>query len=201
MLPIYALILGDDPVNGVNVISVVADPAIEENCLKFSSDKFEIKLSQDNEKHELFGPVLIPDLLIYRRAANGLEYYVTFSRETIDALEKRYFKSGFNFNVSLDHSGENVQGFVFESFIKDESLGVNPAGWDVPSGTWFIRMKIEDDAAWEKIKNEGLSGFSVECFMEGVEIGEALSRQKEETEQQPQAKPETMVDRLLDGKI
>ena len=197
MLPVYALILGDDPVNGVNVISVVADPAIEENCLKFSSAKFEIKLAQDMEKHELFGPVLIPDMLIYRRAANGLEYYVTFQKETIEALEKRYFKSGFNFNVSLDHSGENVQGYVFESFIKDESLGVSPSGWDLPDGTWFIRMKIEDDAAWEKIKQEGLSGFSVECFMDGVEIGEALSAQK------PEEKPEerTMIDRLLDGVI
>lgn len=193
MLPVYALRITDNA-DGVNTISVVTDPAIMESCMKFSAqEKFEISLSQNDEKQELFGPVLIPDLMIYRRdEKSNFEYYVVFEKDTIEQLEKRYFKESYNFNVSLEHSGENVQGFVFESFIKNSELGVNPEGWDVPDGTWFVRMRIEDKAAWEKIKEEGLSGFSVECFMGGVEIGEALSKT---------TVIKTEIDNLLDGKF
>lgn len=197
MLPIYALRITDD-IDGVNTISVVSDPAIMESCMKFSSqEKLEIKLEQNDEKQELFGPALIPDLLIYRRdERNDFEYYVTFEKETIESIEKRYFKQGFNFNVSLEHSGENVPGYVYESFIKDSALGIDPEGWDVPDGTWFVRMKIEDKATWERIKQEGLAGFSVECFMQGVEIGETMSKQN-----QPENTATDMIDDLLNGKF
>ena len=199
MLPVYALRITDNA-DGVNTISVVTDPAIMESCMKFSAqEKFEISLSQNDEKQELFGPVLIPDLMIYRRdEKSNFEYYVVFEKDTIEQLEKMYFRESYNFNVSLEHSGENVQGFVFESFIKNSELGISPEGWDVPDGTWFVRMRIEDKAAWEKIKEEGLSGFSVECFMGGVEIGEALNKTPEnETE----INTKTEIDNLLEGKF
>ena len=62
----------------------------------------------------------------------------------------------------------------------------------MPDGTWFVRMRIDDKATWEKIKEEGLSGFSVECFMGGVEIGEALSKT---------TVIKTEIDNLLEGKF
>ena len=198
MLPVYALRIADNT-DGVNVISVVTDPAIMESCMKFDKqEKLELKLETNDEKQELFGPCVVPDLLIYRRdPKTNFEFYVVFEKDTIEELEKKFFKDGFNFNVSLEHSGDNISGYVFESFIKNKELGIDPEGWDVEDGTWFIRMRIDDKDAWNRIKEEGLSGFSVECLMQGVEVGESFSKQNE-----PESDKKTdLIDRLLKGEF
>lgn len=198
MLPVYALRIADNT-DGVNVISVVTDPAIMESCMKFDKqEKLELKLETNDEKQELFGPCVVPDLLIYRRdPRTNFEYYVVFEKDTIEQLEKKFFKDGFNFNVSLEHSGDNISGYVFESFIKNKELGIDPEGWDVEDGTWFIRMRIDDKDAWNRIKEEGLSGFSVECLMQGVEVGESFSKQNEPED----VKKPDLIDKLLKGEF
>lgn len=198
MLPVYALRIADNT-DGVNVISVVTDPAIMESCMKFDKqEKLELKLETNDEKQELFGPCVVPDLLIYRRdPRTNFEYYVVFEKDTIRELEKKFFKDGFNFNVSLEHSGDNISGYVFESFIKNKELGIDPEGWDVEDGTWFIRMRIDDKDAWNRIKQEGLSGFSVECLMQGVEVGESFSKQNEPED----VKKPDLIDSLLKGEF
>ena len=197
MLPVYALRIADNA-DGVNVISVVTDPAIMESCMKFDKqEKLELKLETNDEKQELFGPCVVPDLLIYRRdPRTNFEYYVVFEKDTIEELEKKFFKDGFNFNVSLEHSGDIISGYVFESFIKNTELGIDPEGWDVEDGTWFIRMRIDDKDAWNRIKEEGLRGFSVECLMQGVEVGESFSKQNE-----PEDVKKPLIDRLLKGEF
>ena len=201
MLPVYALRIADNT-DGVNVISVVTDPAIMESCMKFDKqEKLELKLETNDEKQELFGPCVVPDLLIYRRdPRTNFEYYVVFEKDTIAELEKKFFKDGFNFNVSLEHSGDNISGYVFESFLKNKELGIDPEGWDVEDGTWFIRMRIDDKDAWNRIKEEGLSGFSVECLMQGVEVGEIFSKQNEPEDVGSDKKPD-LIDRLLKGEF
>ena len=201
MLPVYALRIADNT-DGVNVISVVTDPAIMESCMKFDKqEKLELKLETNDEKQELFGPCVVPDLLIYRRdPRTNFEYYVVFEKDTIEELEKKFFKDGFNFNVSLEHSGDNISGYVFESFLKNKELGIDPEGWDVEDGTWFIRMRIDDKDAWNRIKEEGLSGFSVECLMQGVEVGEIFSKQNE-PEDVGSDKKSDLIDRLLSGEF
>ena len=201
MLPVYALRIADNT-DGVNVISVVTDPAIMESCMKFDKqEKLELKLETNDEKQELFGPCVVPDLLIYRRdPRTNFEYYVVFEKDTIEELEKKFFKDGFNFNVSLEHSGDNISGYVFESFLKNKELGIDPEGWDVEDGTWFIRMRIDDKDAWNRIKEEGLSGFSVECLMQGVEVGEIFSKQNE-PEDVGSDKKSDLIDRLLKGEF
>lgn len=198
MLPVYALRIADNT-DGVNVISVVTDPAIMESCMKFDKqEKLELKLETNDEKQELFGPCVVPDLLIYRRdPRTNFEYYVVFEKDTIGQLEKKFFKDGFNFNVSLEHSGDNISGYVFESFIKNKELGIDPEGWDVEDGTWFIRMRIDDKDAWNRIKQEGLKGFSVECLMQGVEVGESFSKQNEPEN----VKKPDLIDKLIKGEF
>lgn len=197
MLPVYALRIADNT-DGVNVISVVTDPAIMESCMKFDKqEKLELKLETNDEKQELFGPCVVPDLLIYRRdPRTNFEYYVVFEKDTIEQLEKKFFKDGFNFNVSLEHSGDNISGYVFESFIKNKELGIDPEGWDVEDGTWFIRMRIDDKDAWNRIKQEGLRGFSVECLMQGVEVAESFSKQNK-----PESTKPDLIDKLLSGEF
>ena len=61
-------------------------------------------------------------------------------------------------------------------------------------------MRIDDKDAWNRIKEEGLSGFSVECLMQGVEVGEIFSKQNE-PEDVGSDKKSDLIDRLLSGEF
>jgi hypothetical protein len=37
-------------------------------------------------------------------------------------------------------------------------------GYDLPNGTWFVKMKIENDDLWNKIKEGELKGLSIEGY-------------------------------------
>ena len=69
----------------VYAISLVECPAIESNFVYLSEEKpIQVCLEQD-EKHMVFGAVLIPDKPIYRYNQDE-EYYLRFPKETIEVL-------------------------------------------------------------------------------------------------------------------
>ena len=37
-------------------------------------------------------------------------------------------------------------------------------GFDLPNGTWFVKMRIDNDELWEKIKDGELKGLSIEGY-------------------------------------
>ena len=37
-------------------------------------------------------------------------------------------------------------------------------GYDLPNGTWFVKMKIENEELWNKIKSGELKGLSIEGY-------------------------------------
>ena len=37
-------------------------------------------------------------------------------------------------------------------------------GYDLPNGTWFVKMKINNDDLWEKVKAGELKGLSIEGY-------------------------------------
>ena len=80
---IIELVLDEESMaNGIDAISIVSAPAIEENFIALSKEK-EYKFSTINEeKRILMGPALIPNKPIYRANESG-EFYVYFSRNTI----------------------------------------------------------------------------------------------------------------------
>ena len=49
-------------------------------------------------------------------------------------------------------------------------------GFDLPDGTWFVKMKIENEQMWEKIKQGELKGLSIEGYF--VDKMEQLSKPK-----------------------
>lgn len=120
---------------------------------------------QDEEEHIVSGPLMLANKPIYRNDENG-EYYVVFSKETIKKIAQKYFKKGYQNNVNLMHdSGQVLSGLtMFESFITDEKRGIKPmAGFeDVPDGSWFGSFKVDNDEVWQMIKDNQVSGFSVE---------------------------------------
>ena len=80
---IVELILDEEQeISGIEAISIVENPAIEEDFVALKNQQ-EIKLAEVNkEKRILMGALLIPNKPIYRRNGED-EYYIYFSKDTV----------------------------------------------------------------------------------------------------------------------
>lgn len=160
----------EDSNTGVYAISIVSDPAIEQEFYMFSSQKEEntIVFSQDSEQQIITGPVLIPDKLIYRRKG-GREYEVFMTADTIKKTAIKFFKKHFNNNTTLEHKKSISDTTYFESWIVDDINNdkknqekFNNVFKDIPVGSWMVSLKVNDSEQWNKIKKDGFTGFSIE---------------------------------------
>ena len=152
-------------------VSLVNKPAVESDFQFFSEQKIEKFVGVEGERRMIYGCALRPDFPIYRN--NGEEeYYLEFSKESIDKISKNYFKMGFQTNWTEAHKDE-VEGLtITESWIKESmtmdksvALGLDA---DLPIGTWFIGCYCENDDIWSKVKEGNYMGFSIEALI-GVE--------------------------------
>ena len=83
-MKIIELILGDNVFSGIEAISLVESPAIEEDFIALKSQ--EVKLAEvSNEKRILMGALLVPNKPIYRKSGEE-EYYIYFSKKTIEKV-------------------------------------------------------------------------------------------------------------------
>ncbi len=155
-----------DEQSGIEAISVVESPAIEENFVALN--KHEILLKEvDSEKRILMGAALVPNKQIYRRNdKTDEEYYIYFSQDTVRKASELFFKKSNHQNATLEHS-ENVEGTtIVESWIVENSKQDKSAiyGMDMPVGTWMVSMKIDNDEIYEKAKKGEVKGFSIEGY-------------------------------------
>lgn len=174
-----------DELSGVDAISVVATPAIESNFVALKSE--EIKLAQvDTEKRILMGAVLIPEKPIYRRNGED-EYYIYFSKDTVNKASQLFFKNGNQNNWTLEHDKQIkgltvVESWIVEDTAKDKSVIYNLS---VPVGTWMASVKVEDDSVWnDYVKTGKVKGFSLEgYFADKLEEKKKLSKNESIVEQ------------------
>ncbi len=151
---------------GVFAISLVENPAIEIDFIALSKEN-SIKLAEvSEEKRLLISPVLIPNQPIYRRDDKGNEFNIVFPEETILKAQQNFYKQGFQRNSNIEHDDNltlNDVTFV-ESWIKEDDTHDKSLkyGFNLPNGTWFAVMKVENDEAWQKVKNGEVKGFSIE---------------------------------------
>jgi len=155
---------------GVDAISIVKFPAIEENFVFFSRDNDFLSLAKvDEEKKQLVGAILVPDKKIPRLdKETNEEYEVFFTKETIKQAQKLFMNSLNNNNHTYEHS-EPIQGLtVVESWIKEDKKydKSNMYGFkNLPIGTWFVQVSAENNPdIWESIKNKEVRGFSIEGY-------------------------------------
>ena len=153
---------------GVDAISVVKFPAIEENFVFFNNDFLSLAKA-DEEKKQLIGAILIPDKKIPRLDKDtNEEYDVFFTKETIKQAQKLFMSSLNNNNHTLEHK-EPIQGLtVVESWIKEDKKydKSHMFGFSsLPIGTWFVKVSAENNPEiWEAIKNKEVRGFSIEGY-------------------------------------
>jgi hypothetical protein len=164
----------DDVMGELKRISLVSEPAIEEDFLLFNSQTLKFK-TIDDEKRVLTGPAMRPDINIPRKDEIGNLYYGFFSKDTVRKCAELFFKKNSNANnTNLEHEFEIDGVYVFESWIvedpemdKAKALGFK----NIKAGDWFVSMKIENETVWNNYLKTGLiRGFSVEVKASEVEI-------------------------------
>ena len=154
----------NDDVSGIEAISVVESPAIEEDFIALKNQEF--KLAEvDKEKRILMGAALVPNKPIYRRSGED-EYYIYFSKETVRKASELFFIRGNQNNSTLEHNMPLTGLTAVESWIvegeKDKTRHYN---LDVPVGTWMVSMKVHNDDVWNNyVKTGKVKGFSIEGY-------------------------------------
>lgn len=141
-LPIYNALITDDG-EGIRLVSLVSDPAVERKFLMFGEQlRFSIN---DEEKHIITGVLMLADTPIFRRSDSLGEYYVVFQPEVIRLMAEKMLLDGRTTAVSVNHS-EKVDDCVLEElYIKDEKRGISPVEFkDVPNGSLFATYKVNN---------------------------------------------------------
>ena len=159
--------------DGIEAISLVEFPAIEENFVALSKHKVEFK-AIDEERRVVIGLALIPDKKIYRRDKE-YEYNIMFSKDTVRKASELYLKNQKQNNTTLEHesltSGVSViESWIVEDVNKDKS---SLYGLNATVGAWVVTMKIYNDAVWEDVKAGKYLGLSIEgIFSDRQELSE-----------------------------
>ena len=190
---IVELILDEDQEIGVEAISVVENPAIEEDFIALKSQEF--KLAEvDKERRILMGALLIPNKPIYRKNGED-EYYIYFSKDTVLKASQMYLMQGNQNNATMEHqyalSGLSlVESWLVEDKVHDKSVKY---GMDLPLGSWVGSVKVNNDKIWnEFVKTGKVKGFSIEGF-----FADRMERPKEEIKEDL-SKEDIQVQQIID---
>ena len=175
---IVELILDEEQeISGIEAISIVENPAIEEDFVALKNQQ-EIKLAEVNkEKRILMGALLIPNKPIYRRNGED-EYYIYFSKDTVLKASQLYLQKGNQNNSTLEHQHSLqglslVESWLIEDEVHDKS---RKYGMDLPVGTWMGSVKVNNDDIWnEYVKTGKVKGFSIEGY-----FADKMERPKEQ---------------------
>ena len=162
-IPVFKVIIDEnDEMTGVDMISLVDEPAMEVNWLKMSKLQ-NLDFQANKDKKMLYGVFIMPDQKIERYDESlGGKYYVVFEKPEIEKIVKKFNKNNFNKNINFMHGDMMVEGYVVENFITSDKIKAN-FGFEVPEGAWVGSVYIENDEFWnDYVKTEMLRGFSIE---------------------------------------
>lgn len=166
-MDIIELIIDEnDQTLGIEAVSLVEAPAIEENFVALKNQKIEFA-EVDKEKRILLGPALIPNKPIFRKKGDDSEgFYIYFSKDTVRKASELFFQKGNQNNATLEHNVKLKGLTVVESWIVEgENDKSKNYGLDMPQGTWMISMKVDDDKIWQEfVKSKKVLGFSIEGY-------------------------------------
>lgn len=166
-------------IDGLNLISIVTEPAMEGDGIKFFNKKKKreehtIKFSEvkDEETGELRGDitglVMRPNKRILREY-NGQYFECIFSEDTVRNSLISFVKHHNTNRTNLEHSSDNLYKICYyENWIvedpetdKAKTLGFK----DVQKGDWWTTARVFDKELLQYLKQKyenGYSGFSVE---------------------------------------
>lgn len=165
-IPLYEAQIGED--GGCYCVSLVDFPAVEQDFVYFRNEEQQLKFTiQDEEQRKVTGVVMRANYPIYRIGNGGYEFYVVFTKETIEEMTLKMLKEGYQNDISIMHNGELIEGVsLLEIYQKDSEKGINPKGFEhIEEGSLFGTYKVESDKIWDLIKSGEVKGFSIEVIM------------------------------------
>jgi hypothetical protein len=152
--------------SGIDAISIVEQPAIEENFVALK-EEIKVELADvDKEKRILMGAALVPNKKIYRRDKED-EYYIYFSEDTVRRASELFLMKGNQNRSTLEHQAQLSGMSVVESWIiEDEQYDKSRKyGLKMPVGTWMVSMKVNNEEVWKDyVKTGKVKGFSIEGY-------------------------------------
>ena len=167
-MQIIELIIDEtEEVSGIEAISIVSAPAINEGFIALKNET-QVRLAEvDKEKRLLIGAALIPDKTIYRKTGDE-EFYIYFSKATVAKASQMYLQAGNQGQATLEHASEKLEGMnIVESWLIEDEVHDKSRkyGLNLPLGTWMITMKVDNDEMWNNyVKKNLVSGFSIEGY-------------------------------------
>ena len=172
---IELLIDEDELLSGIEAISIVDRPAIQEHFIALKEQQRHQLAEVDKEKRILMGAALVPNKEIYRNDGED-EYYIYFSEDTVRKASELFLMRGNQNKSTLEHQAELhglsvVESWIIEDEVHDKSVKY---GMELPVGTWMVSMKVNNEDVWENYVKTGLvKGFSIEgYFTDKVNMGE-----------------------------
>ena len=196
---IELLIDEEELYSGIEAISIVDRPAIEENFIALSKDH-KVELAEvDKEKKILMGAALVPNKHIYRQNGED-EYYIYFSEDTVRKASELFLMRGNQNKSTLEHEAELNGLSVVESWIIEDETHDKSRKYDMdlPVGTWMVSMKVNNEEVWnDYVKTGKVKGFSIEgYFTDKINMGSEFV-----SEQEAQAILEEIFDHLRDNTL
>jgi len=166
-IEVFELFIDEDQdLSGIEAISIVENPAIEEDFVFLKSHKVNFN-TIDGDKRLLIGPALIPDKKIIRLNENNEKYYIYFSKDTVRKASELFLSRNKQNNSTLEHEVaihglSVVESWIIEDAVKDKS---RKYGMNLPIGTWMVSVKVKNEEIWQEyVKSGAVKGFSIEGF-------------------------------------
>lgn len=176
MKKFYKIVADINDENGIDFNAFVNNPAHMKGFIAFNKNH-SYTFSEEGERRIVTGVMISADTQIFRNFNDGHESYVSFSKEAIDIFRKKFFKNGFVQNVNNEHTSNVIKGAtMIDSYVIDSSNPNYPKAPEafekqrLNDGTWIASYWVTDDAVWEKVKDGTFNGFSVEGYLDKVEI-------------------------------
>jgi hypothetical protein len=172
-----------DDFYGIEAISLVHSPAIEENFVALNSQNKRVELKTVSEdKRILIGLALVPEKKIYRRHGN-VEWNIMFSKDTVKKASELYLKRLKGNNATLEHEKITDGVSLIESWIVEDPKMDKTAlyGLNAVEGAWAVVMKIDNEEVWNEVKEGKYLGFSIEGFFaDKLEESQLSKKEKED---------------------
>jgi hypothetical protein len=132
-----------------------------------------VNFSSNEEKRMVYGPLMLPGVLIPRIDENtGEKYFVKFKPETIEKIQRKFMIEGRLRNTNYEHDENkkfNDAVLVENWIVTSENDKIYDMGFNqlqIPIGSWvggyYILETKEGNKIWEMIKDGTIRGFSVE---------------------------------------
>jgi hypothetical protein len=198
---IVELVIADDSEElTIDAISLVTSPAIEQDFVFFGKENNNLTFAKvDEEKRMLISPALIPNKQIFRYDPNtDSNYYVFFSKETVRKSSELYLEHNNHHKATYQHEDRvsgvlTVESWIIEDTKKDKSTLY---GFSLPVGTWMVKLRIDNDEMWNKIKDGELKGLSIEGYF--INKMEKMGKQQFSNEEIREAIKELLSGQKID---